>query len=76
MQAEEDAKRASFKGFRNDKPEVMFKKGAKFFKDANGTVMFSYKASAVSEFVSKATDEQKAAWPTEWALFRGLKPRS
>ena len=62
-------KRESFKGFRNEKPEVMFEKGAKFFKGANGTVMFSYKSSAVSEFTSKATEEQKAAWPKEWMAY-------
>ena len=72
---ESQEKLASYRGFRNETPEVVFEKGARFFKNDKGDVMFAYKTSAVSEFVSKATDEQKAAWPKEWAAFRGLKPR-
>lgn len=68
-------KLASYRGFRNEQPEVKFEKGARFYKNEKGDVMFAYKASAVQEFVSKATDAQKAAWPKEWQQFRGLKPR-
>lgn len=75
FQREYEDKKRSFTTFKGNQTEVAFTPGARFYRDGKGDVMFAYKSSAVSEFVSKATDEQKAAWPKEWAAFRGLKPR-
>ena len=61
MTPERKEQAATYRDFRGNKPEVKFVKGGRFYKAENGDIMFAFRADVGSEFVSKATDEQKAA---------------
>jgi hypothetical protein len=65
--AEYEAKLKSVKTFRGARPEVMFKKGARFFKDeTTGHTMFAFKLDVNNEHIARASDNHKDEYPKEW----------
>jgi hypothetical protein len=70
---EYEAKKRSFKLTRSsgiERPEVVFKKGARFYKDeTTGKTMFAFKSGAGTEFIAVANDTHRDDHPTEWLAF-------
>jgi hypothetical protein len=69
--ADYEAKMRSAKENRKiERPEVVFKKGARFFKDeTTGKTMFGFRTDVNNDFVAVAKDNHRDDHPNEWLAF-------